>query len=222
MHSPDDPDLCGPDRVSSPYTAGRVFSGARPRLAALAGVLVLAVGAAAAGPLDVVPGGEPSPGPVESPEGSSIGIKRPIGRTFGYGLPIILNTGDETAVLDRVAPVGAPPSLELVDTRIGGPDREFMLMAASLRWPSKDYTDLHPTRGFRLAPAEEPDGRRGAAIVFALRATKLGRHVFKAVQVDYHVGRTRYRVILDSGMAVCIHPRGKRPRASCAAPVGLG
>jgi hypothetical protein len=191
-------------------------------LVALGALLALAAALAAAGPLGVGFGGEPSPGPVESPEGSSIGIERVIDRTFGYGLPIIINTGDETAVIDRVAPVGAPPSLELVDTRIAGPDREFALMAASLRWPSKDFTDLHPTRGFRLEPASEPAGRRGAEIVFALRGTEVGRLVFKAVQVDYHVGGTRHRVILDSGMAVCIYTRGNRPPGTCAAPTGLG
>jgi hypothetical protein len=35
------------------------------------------------------------------------------------------------------------------------------------------------------------------------------------------VGDTAHRVILDSGLAVCAHPRGERPRR-CAAPVGLG
>jgi hypothetical protein len=188
----------------------------------LVALAVLAAVIAAVTAFSTRSNGEPSPGPLESPEGSSIGIKRPVGRVFGYGLPIVLNTGDETAVLDRVAPVGAPPSLELVDTRIGGPDRELHLMAASLRWPSEDFTDLHPTRGFRLEPADQAAGRRGAEIVFALRATEPGRLVFKAVQVDYHVGDTAHRVVLDSGLAVCAHPRGEPPPRRCAAPVGLG
>lgn len=79
----------------------------------------------------------------------------------------------------------------------------------------------HTTRGFRLEPSEEPAGQRGAEIVFALRGTEMGRLVFNAVQVDYHVGDTAHRVILDSGLAVCIHPRGRPPRR-CAAPTDLG
>lgn len=192
----------------------------RRRLVALAVLLGLA--AAAAVLLITRPAGEPSPGPLESPEGSSLGIKRPIGRTFGYGLPIVVNTGDEPAVLDRVAPVGAPPGLELVDTRMAGAERELLRLSASLRWPSEEFTDIHPTSGFRVEPEDTPAGRRGAEIILVLRATEPGRLVFKAVQVDYRVGDTAHRVILDSGLAVCAHPRGRRPAGSCAAPVGLG
>jgi hypothetical protein len=189
-------------------------------LVALAVLLALAAVLTAARELGVGSGGEPSPGPLEGPEGSSLGILRPIGRTFGYGLPIVINTSDETAVLDRVAPVGAPPGLELVDTRMAGPERELLRQSASLRWPSDDFSDLHPTRGFRVEPVDTPAGRCGAEIVFALRATERARLVFKAVQVDYHVGDTAHRVVLDSGLAVCAHPRGRRPAGTCAAPVG--
>ena len=191
-------------------------------LVALSFMLALAAAVTAAERLGVGSSGEPSAGPLESPEGSSIGIKRPVGRTFGYGLPIVLNTGDETAVLDRVAPVGAPPALKLVDTRIAGAERELLRMSSTLRWPSEEFTDLHTTSGFRLEPADQPAGRRGAEIVFALQAAEPGRLVFKAVQVDYHVGDTAHRVVLDSGLAVCAYPPGDRPTADCAAPVGLG
>jgi hypothetical protein len=166
------------------------------------------------------PGGR-SQGPLESYDVSSIGIGRHAGETFGYGLAVAFNRGDEVAVLDRIEIVDRPPGLRVLETQVAGRGRENGFLASTIGPPERQIRDLHPVRGFRVPPDSTPDGEWGAELVFTLRADDPGRYAFTRVAVDYRVGDTEHRAVLRNGLAVCVTPRGEpRPR-NCKAPQGL-
>ncbi len=166
-------------------------------------------------------GGDPSPGPLSSPEASRIGIGRTAGEPFGFGLTLAWNTGDRPAVLERIEPVDPTPGLRVVATGAAGPEREFLFVASTQTWPSDEFTDLHPVRGFEVAPRASAAGERGVELVLALQADKPGRYVFKAVAVEYTVDGERHRAIIRNGIGVCVTPPGERTVRGCDAPSGL-
>jgi hypothetical protein len=189
--------------------------------AAIAALLVAALGLAAILWLTLGRGGDPSPGPLSSPAASSIGIGRTAGQPFGFGLALAWNTGDRPAVLDRIAPVDPTPGLRVVATNAAGPKREYMFVASTQTWPSDEFTDLHPVRGFEVAPRSSPAGERGVELVLALQADKPGRYEFKGVVVDYTVDGEQHRAIIRNGIGVCVTPPGERTVRGCEAPSGL-
>jgi hypothetical protein len=152
----------------------------------------------------------PTPGPLHNPEASSLGLVRKTGQTWGYGLPVVINTGDEPAVLTRIEIVDPPPGLRLVDTRVSGIRRKNYYFASSLTWPDRlgRFSDLHRVAGFEIQPENVAGWNRGAELIFAVRAEKPGRYVFRAVAVEYRVGGSEHRVILDNGLAVCVTRAG--------------
>jgi hypothetical protein len=162
--------------------------------------------------------GPPTPGPLARDVAESLGIQRRIGETFTYGLPVVINSGDEPAVLERIEPVNPTPGLNVIHTRVSGSDRKFFFFASG-RWPDPSrFTDLHPVRGFVVHPDDVKGWDRGAELIFVLRADTPGRYKFEAVAVEYRVGDNEHRAVLDIGLGVCI-TKGRKPLDKrCARP----
>lgn len=178
------------------------------------GVVALAL-VASLGFLSVRP---PTPGPLDNDVAESLGLQRRIGQTFTYGLPVVINTGDEPAVIDRIEPVDPTPGLRVVDTRMNGSDRKYFYFASG-SWPDPTrYTDLHPVSGFVVHPETVKGWERGAELIFALRADDPGRYVFKAVAVEYRVGGNEHRAVLDIGLGVCVTKGRRMPYRRCNNP----
>ena len=129
------------------------------------------------------------------------------GKAFVFGLPIVVNTGTEPAVLERIAADELPDGLEVIETFVVGPERKFA-QAYEFAWPSKTgaFAAREPVRGYRLPPQGKGRNKLSAQLVFVMRARKPGRYRFKAVTVDYAVGGTEYRAVVPNGLDACILP----------------
>jgi hypothetical protein len=164
----------------------------------------------------------PTPGPLDNDAAESLGLQRRVGQTFTYGLPVVINTGDEPAVIDRIEPVDPTPGLRVVDTRMNGSERKYFFFASG-DWPDPTrYTDLHPVPGFVVHPETAKGWERGAELIFALRADKPGRYVFRAVAVEYRVGGDEHRAVLDIGLGVCVTKGRRMPSQRCNNPPDPG
>jgi hypothetical protein len=162
-----------------------------------------------------------TPGPLASDVAESLGIQRRIGETFTYGLPVVINSGDEPAVLERIEPVDPTPGLRLLHTRIGGSKREFFYFASG-RWPDPSrFTDLHPVAGFVVHPKDVRGWERGAELIFVMRADAPGRYEFDAVAVEYRVGGREHRAVLEIGLGVCVTKGRKLPNRRCKRPPSM-
>lgn len=164
--------------------------------------------------------GEPSPGPLGSADASSLGIGRLAGVDFAYGLPVVINSGDEPAVLERIELVDPTPGLRVVETLIAGPGRRVFGTASTHNWPDdrNRITDLHEVRGFEVQPQHVARWDRGAELVFVLRADEPGRYLFNAVAVNYRVGDDEHRTVVENGLGVCVTLRKPYKRGCEPAP----
>jgi hypothetical protein len=163
----------------------------------------------------------PTPGPLASDVAESLGIQRRTGETFTYGLPVVINSGDEPAVLSRIEPVDPTPGLRLLHTRIGGSERKFFYFASG-KWPDPSrFTDLHPVSGFVVHPKNVKGWERGAELIFVMRADDPGRYEFDAVAVEYRVGGNEHRAVLEIGLGVCVTKGRRMPNKRCNDPPSL-
>lgn len=182
----------------------------RRRFALVAGVAVgLALAAALAWWLLSRDSG-PSPGPLTTPEMTEITLRRHPGQQFGFGLAVAYNNGEKPAVLRSLGLIDPTPGLRVVGTRVAGPERELLALGSTSEWPSDEFTDQRPVRGFAVAPISEPDGERGVELLLGLRADKLGRYETSGVVVDYTVGDTEHRAYIRNGLSVCVIPASER------------
>lgn len=165
--------------------------------------------------------GPPTPGPLANDDvAESLGIQRRVGETFTYGLPVVINAGDEPAVIARIEPVDPTPGLQLVHTRMSGSKRKYFAFASG-RWPDPTrFSDLHPVPGFVVPPDTVVGWERGAELIFVMRADEPGRYVFKAVAIEYRVGGRDHRAVLDIGLGVCVTKGRKMPSERCNNPPG--
>jgi hypothetical protein len=164
----------------------------------------------------------PTAGPLDNDVAESLGLQRRVGQTFAYGLPVVINSGDEPAVIDRIEPVDPTPGLRVVETRMNGSERKYFYFASG-SWPDPTlYTDLHPVPGFVVHPETVTGWERGAELIFALRADEPGRYVFRAVAVEYRVGGTEHRAVLDIGLGVCVTKGRRMPSQRCNNPPDPG
>jgi hypothetical protein len=168
--------------------------------------------------LAIVLAGDDDGGPVRSTDRNALSFSRRAGTTFTYGQPVVVNTGDEEAVLRRATLASPTPGLTTQAVRVGGPRRVFNLPDGD--WPPKDARrlDLHPLAGFRLAPQDRPEGKMGAELVFALRAGRPGRYAARGVELEYTVGDHRYTQLVPTAMAVCVGGATGPLSRHCALP----
>lgn len=186
--------------------------------AAVAGLALIA--AAGWGAWTVLSDGDRSSGPLRGSEDSSLAWPQPAGVPFGFGVPVLVNPGSETAVLERVSLVEPSAGLVIRRAYVGGPERKFMWFGTSLRWPDpeRNFTDLHPVRGYRLAPQDQPGGDRGAELVLVLEADEPGRYGFDAIDVDYRIGETEHRVRVHNRLQVCVGTGEAARKQECELP----
>ena len=133
-------------------------------------------------------------------------------------MPVVINSGDEPAVLERIEPVDPTPGLRLVHTRIARIGTQVPLVR--LR-PLARSEPLHrPASRARLRgpPGDVAGWDRGAELIFVLRADSPGRYKFKAVAVEYRVGGKEHRAVLDIGLGVCVTKGRKMPDKRCNDP----
>ena len=164
---------------------------------------------------------DPTPGPLANDISESIGIGRHPGEVWTYGNPTAYNTGHTPVVITRIWLVNPTPGLKVLVTRVAGPNRKFLALASDPRWPAADLTDLHPVKGFQVAPQSEPAGDRGVELVFSLRVDKPGRYVARAVGVDYTVNGDRHRLYLSYGLGVCVTAASESLDRNCPTPETL-
>jgi hypothetical protein len=187
----------------------------RRRWAAAAAVALVAAAVTVA---MLVRASAPGSGPVANEDVFSASGSVQFGKLAATGAPTAFNTGDETAVLERVELVNPPPAIDVVQTLVAG--RRRGAIPAMTAWPDRDFRDLHPVNGYRLAPADTPAGRDGVALVFVMNIKTPGRYAVPAVDVTYHIGDTRYRSRIRNAFAVCSYTGPKRV-VDCPAPRGF-
>ena len=181
----------------------------------------LGVALAAAGiALALVFAGGDDGGPVRGTDRNGLSFPRRAGTTFTYGLPVVSNTADEEAVLRRATLASPTPGLVTRAARVGGPRRILGAVPGDDRWPPAmaRLLDMRPLAGFRLAPKDRPEGRMGAALLFALRAARPGRYTARGVKLEYTVGDHRYTQLVPSALAVCVVPAHGRLPSNCPLP----
>lgn len=164
---------------------------------------------------------EPSPGPLQAEETSSLSFWVHTGRDFMYGVPVVRNNGDEPAVLERATFEDPTPGLRIVRTLVAGPRREANYIAGDRQFPPSfsPLRDVHPLSGYRVPPRGQPGGERGAELVFVLRVPRPGRYDMSGVQLDYTVDGTEHRRTLPNSYAACAVAQGAPlPRRRCPPP----
>jgi hypothetical protein len=161
----------------------------------------------------------PTPGPLANDDiAESLGIERRTGERFTFGMPVVINSGDDPAVLTRIEPVDATPGLRLLRTRVAGTGRKHFFFASGT-WPDQTkWTDVHPVSGFVVQPETVKGWDRGAELLFVMRADDPGRYEFDSVAVEYRVGGYEHRAELDVGLAVCVVRRPTKPFKGCTPP----
>jgi hypothetical protein len=182
-------------------------------LAVVAAGVVLAI---------VLAGGDDEGGPVRSTDRNALSFTRRAGTTFTYGLPVVVNTAADVAVLRRATLASPTPGLTTPAVRVGGPRRSFAGISGDDHWPPAQAPrlDLRRLAGFRLAPVDRPDGKMGAALLFALRAARPGRYTMRGVKLEYSVGDHTYTQLVPTALAVCVAPaRGRLPRGCPLPPI---
>jgi hypothetical protein len=184
----------------------------------LAGVGVVLVAAGIV--LALVLAGGDDGGPVRGTDRNGLSFPRRAGTTFTSGLPVVSNTADEEAVLRRATLASPTPGLVTRAARVGGPRRILGAVPGDDRWPPAmaRLLDMRPLAGFRLAPKDRPEGRMGAALLFALRAARPGRYTARGVKLEYTVGDHRYTQLVPTALAVCVGPARGRLLRHCALP----
>lgn len=163
----------------------------------------------------VLTGGGRGAGPLVARDEIQSGSSKRAGTVFSYGVPVVLNTGDEVAILERVRLDGADPGLELVGAMAAGKEREFVLVSGDPSFPPRDdpIAGLRALRGFPVPPeSKSQDDIPGVELVLGLRTAKPGNYVARGVRVDYHVGDESYSRLLPVAFAVCTSSKRKLPR----------
>jgi hypothetical protein len=102
----------------------------------------------------------PTNGPLEGIDVSEAGIPQTAGKPFVFGLPIVVNTGKQPVVFERIDVERMPDGLELLETYVIGPERKAAIVF-ELDWPSKTgrYDGTKPVRGYELAPRTQGRAR---------------------------------------------------------------
>ncbi len=198
--------------MTSPTTVPKPLSPPRPARWGLRLVIVVAVAAIAAAIWFAVthPWGT-QPGPLGNGGlRESVANPRTTGHVWVFGQPVAYNDAAKPAVLQKIALVKPYPGIHVVGTYVSGPKRKMLSLDGWNDWPTKEYQDVHPVAGFRVAPRKLPAGDRGVELIFVLRIDKPGRYEAPGVVVDYTVDGKHYRRYLGIGVAACVSkPRKK-------------
>ena len=163
----------------------------------------------------------PTAGPLANPEAVGFSFRQHPGDTIGYGVPVAFNTGARPAVLKRIRLVNPTPGLEVLATRVAGPDRKLLSVALTDTWPSREFDDVHPVAGYTVAPRTTAQGERGVELIFGLRVTKLGDYQSQAAAIEYTVDGTQHVAYVRAALRICVVPPSEPLDGECATPDGV-
>jgi hypothetical protein len=169
----------------------------RSRRIALLAAIVLAVVAAAAVKFAVTSSRGGGPGPLNLQiDGAGMGMTSNRGQPFSLSVPwIIRNPSNDALVLDRIEAVGV---------RHGGIEILGAYATPLTHVPHRNYFPGYRVPPFGHAlPGAVIEPHAQLALVFGLKATKLGRNTFKALHVLYRDGSTSYVATAELAVAVC-------------------
>jgi hypothetical protein len=154
-------------------------------------------------------GPRPGPGPLACPSCGVLGLAFGVDahEPFTYGLLVLRNSGDGTAVLDRVVPLGTSPGLRLVGAvALRTRDNPWNVTASDHhRFPPRNVASLvQPLRGYRIPPGGKADGHE---VMLGFVVPSAGEFSFRRLAVEYHVGIRRHRAIFRFRLRVCAPAR---------------
>jgi hypothetical protein len=130
-----------------------------------------------------------------------------VGQAGTYGLETITNHGHEPAVLDSISFTGRSDGLEIlgpllmhVRTRPGTP----ALVAGLIRRfpPPHRGAVLRPVAGFRVEPHRS--WKDDVEILIGFRPHRKGVLYYRALELRYHIGETRYVASYPDPLAICV------------------
>ena len=122
-----------------------------------------------------------------------VGVVLHLGQSASISGPLIIrNKSGQTLTLDRVEPIGLQNGLDLRGA--------YILSRPNAIGEAHGYKV--PGNGQALPGARVP-AHSQVELVIGVKATKLGRHLFTALDVLYHSGGTTYRRNVPMGVAVC-------------------
>ena len=142
-----------------------------------------------------------------------------LGQAGTYGAETLTNHGDAPVVLDRVSFVGRSHGLEIIGplvshvrTQPGVP----ALVAGLIRQfpPPHEGAVLKPVPGFRIAPHRS--WRDDVELLIGFRAHRRGLLAYRALELHYRVGSTRYVTTFPDPLVICV-PRSF-PLSRCKLP----
>jgi hypothetical protein len=205
---------------------GRVayFPVAKGRLARWIGGSFLVSGTVAALILAIVLSSGSSPGVVRGGPLAEHGVRMgesavmDVGQAGTYGAETLTNHGHVPLVLDRISVVGRSKGLEVirplvmrVRTEPGLP----ALVAGLVRQfpPPHEGATLHSVSGFRVAPHRS--WKDDVELLIGFRAHRRGVLSYRALELRYHVGNTRYVTMRSDPLVICV-PRSF-PLSRCRA-----
>jgi hypothetical protein len=143
---------------------------------------------------------DPTDGPIDGAE-NGLAYAQPIdvGRAMSVGITSLFNDGKEPAVVERVRLLGVSGGLELVGvgTRLF-PQGDVGTFAGDFgfppeRYPTKPLAEQNVLPVATLFNETTGEPNDGLQLVIGVRATKPGISAYRAVEVDYRVGRRHYR-----------------------------
>jgi len=151
-------------------------------------------------------------GPLERPEfrdGSSLSLTAPpegIGRPLFFGMVVLDNRGSETATIDRIELVEPSRNARLASAYVVGADRDASATSSG-EWPPPPWLfrrgSWRPALGAVVPPKATPQGRIGVELLLVIDIPRREQYSFRAVRVEYHVGRRRYWIQVPYSFVVC-------------------
>ena len=129
-----------------------------------------------------------------------------VGRVGTYGAETIANLGRKTAILDRIDFVGRSAGLEVVGPlvmHVRAKPRVPALATGLIRQypPPHVGATLHAVKGFRIAPRRS--WKDEAELLIGFRAHRAGALSYRAFELHYHVGDTRYVATYRDTLTIC-------------------
>jgi hypothetical protein len=146
----------------------------------------------------------PGPGPIAAEHKTSWSPTVNVRRTWTDGWSVLTLTGHKAAVIDQITFLRGQngAALRLVDAKIADGTRRHSSFQYDPHWPPRQpdivpADSMEPAVGTRLQPGHHYE------LLLGIQATKHGYLVRRGIEIDYHVGSTKYVRVIDSWLGVC-------------------
>lgn len=149
-------------------------------------------------------------GPLDAGFPGAYGQGLELGDAYTAGQVILLNEGDEPAVIERVRVLGVTDGIEVLGIhtrRVPGTDGELGTFIGAVGFPPQGYvTRPLAEQNVVPVPTEFTEGGSPAAgleLAIGVRATQPGVGRARGVEITYRVGGKRYREEINAGIYLC-------------------